>query len=170
MKKNYLLIILISLLVLSPKLYAQVECPCDFELVPKETECWIEPFQGSPNYRAEDFICLVSNACGDEEECQALIALQVEEASASFPSKCFIRSVNVAGCGPSQPAQELTPEELRACQCELLAYTTALNEVAGISVTGGPPYECMDVECAPIESTNVPTLSEWGSERNRVLD
>jgi len=61
----------------------------------------------------------------------------------------------VASTGPIN----LTPEELKACQCELLAYTTALNEVAGISVTGGPPYVCGNVDCGP---PTIPTLNEWG--------
>jgi len=44
MAKNYILLLLISFLVISPKLYAQVECPCDFESVPMTTECWSDPF------------------------------------------------------------------------------------------------------------------------------
>ena len=56
MKKSYILRILISFLVISPKLYAQVECPCDFESVPKTTGCWTEPFEGQDPSYVEDFL------------------------------------------------------------------------------------------------------------------
>ncbi len=61
--------------------------------------------------------------------------------------------------------QPITTEEVLACQCELLAYTTALNEVAGISVFGGPPYECGNVNlqnCPEGPPTTIPTLNEYG--------
>jgi hypothetical protein len=60
------------------------------------------------------------------------------------------------------PELELTPAEVLACQCELLAYTTALNEVEGIDVGAGPPYTCLDVDCRQLVLTPIPTLNEWG--------
>ena len=62
------------------------------------------------------------------------------------------------------PELELTPAEVLACRCELLAYTTALNEVAGISVEvqGGPPYECFDVDCRQVVPSPIPTFNQWG--------
>jgi len=45
--------------------------------------------------------------------------------------------------------------------------STALDDVDVITVSGGPPYACGDVECTqpnpPTEViTPIPTLSEWG--------
>ena len=58
---------------------------------------------------------------------------------------------------------DLTPEELKACQCEFAAYATALNEVDGISVSSGPPYACGDADCSPpVTPTSIPTLNLWG--------
>jgi len=56
----------------------------------------------------------------------------------------------------------LTSAEVKACRCELLAYTTELNEVMGISVAPEPPYECFDVDCRQKVLTPIPTLNEYG--------
>jgi len=154
MKKSYILIILISFLVISPKLYAQVECPCDFESVPKDKGCWTEQFSGEPVYTT-DQSCLVVNA-GDT----GTLALLVNQQQSFCSTK---NTIGLARCGPSTGTSNLTPEELKACQCELQAYVTALNDVDGITVSGGPPYTCGDVDCpSPIIKTPIPTISEWG--------
>lgn len=63
---------------------------------------------------------------------------------------CGITVENLVDCNAVNIFMEdLTPEEVRACQCDLLAYTTALNEVEGITVSGGPPYVCGFVDCTP---------------------
>lgn len=166
MKKSYILIILISFLVLSPKLYAQVECPCDFEAVPKTLGCWAsKQFENDPDYEDESGEgngCTVRNI--DKNNRQLRIGI---EGVGQAQKSCFTQNeVDIPGCGPDPPLKvevlNLTPEELKACQCELLAYTTALNEVEGISVSGGPPYECLDVDCRQKVLTPIPTLNEYG--------
>lgn len=70
MKKSYILIILISFLVISPKLYAQVECPCDFASVQMTPGCWTDDRGGQdPEYneRSEQGIgqeCTLLNRLG----------------------------------------------------------------------------------------------------------
>ncbi len=167
MKKSYILIILISFLVISPKLYAQVECPCDFESVPKTTECWVEPFTISPNPTytertqppSSETSCNVNN---NDPINNTLLYVSEEDGTPEAP-RCQVVGTPDA-CGPITFFIEnnLTPEQLKACQCELLAYTTALNEVAGILVSGGPPYECGNVDCRELVLTPIPTLNEWG--------
>ncbi len=78
------------------------------------------------------------------------------------PDFCIVGARGLTDC-EAPPFLEvfLTPEELKACQCELLAYTTALNE-GGISVSPGPPYECFDVDCRQKVLTPIPTLNEYG--------
>ncbi len=76
------------------------------------------------------------------------------QASTIIPSECTPQGdVNIT---------TLTDKQVKACQCELLAYTTALNEVAGIEVSGGPPYECGNVDCRQKVLTPIPTLNEYG--------
>jgi len=172
MKKSYILIILISFLVISPKLYAQVECPCDFESVPKDTECWNEPFEGQDPSYIEDLPngVLVCRTQGTPGTTTGAAAVELQVSQALIPELTSVcrrfHSEVGAACGPpSTPFITLTPAEVKACQCELLAYTTALNE-GGISVSPGPPYECGNVDCAPPPTqppvANVPTLSGWG--------
>jgi len=156
MKKSYILIILISFLVISPKLYAQVECPCDFESVPLTPECWNDPFQGDPDYTETEDSCDVRNSGRGRA-----IVLFLDLSGAMM--RCGINTRRVGdACGPGVSNIPLTPEEVKACQCELLAYTSALNEVEGIEVSGGPPYECFDVDCRELVLIPIPTLSEWG--------
>jgi hypothetical protein len=134
---------------------SQVTCPCDFESVPKDKGCWTEQFSGEPSYTqpGQGEECLVVNV-GDTGTL-GLLVIQQQQSFCSTKN-----TIGLARCGPSTTISDLTPEELKACQCELQAYATALNEVAGISVTGGPPYVCGDVDCRTLSP--IPTLSEWG--------
>jgi len=173
MKKSYILIILISFLVISPKLYAQVECPCDFGAIPKTQECWGTLDGGSqPEYFSvegplprEGTICVTFNFGSIDE-----VMLEVEnffEPISGTIRRCSRRidnNTDPENClvGDIFSPNDLTPEQVIACQCELLAYTTALNEVAGISVSGGPPYVCGDVDCRQKVLTPIPTLNEYG--------
>jgi len=160
MKKSYILIILISFLVISPKLYAQVECPCNFESVPKDTDCWVIPFNADfPIYGENlpvDGLChLFSLAIEPSDATQLIVDTDQSEChiiNTPFKEECIVASSS---------AFNLTPEQLMACQCELLAYTTALND-GGISVSPGPPYECMDVDCRQVVPSPIPTFNQWG--------
>jgi len=63
-----------------------------------------------------------------------------------------------------QLQQNLSTEELAACKTDIEQYMTALNQVEGVSVRGGPPYVCPiddSLELTPPPS-QVPTISQWG--------
>ncbi len=80
-------------------------------------------------------------------------------------ASCNILVSGLSNCTNQEIRERpITSEEVLACQCELLAYTTALNEVAGISVFNGPPYECGNVNLRTCQGlpAPIPTLNEWG--------
>jgi len=151
--------------------HAQVSCPCNYNSIPTTTQCWVDPF-GSRDviYSNTDdpTLCQASNIGevppGPPPQPIPLINVNVNADLATCR-----KDVKLGGpqCGRGTRSVHLTPEEVIACQCELLAYVTALNDVDGITVSGGPPYACGDVECTqpnpPTEvKTPIPTLSEWG--------
>lgn len=171
MRKSILasFIIMLSLLIIAPKLYAQVECPCNFRDIPMTDVCWTS--------NQVPFIPAFSSPITDPPNSDC----QLQSLTASGPSAVLIvREAGVGGnvnecvmaqqavaCGPIIDIQgiELTPAELIACQCELQAYSTELNDIDGISVIPGPPYLCGNVDCTPPPPpapAQVPTLSEWG--------
>jgi len=170
MKKSYILIILISFLLISPKLYAQVTCPCNFDTVPKTTECWVDPFSPDAPDDQPTYINEEDNArglCGANNDVSSggrrAISIETRQQTELEARSCGIVGIQVPpACGPQIFHTDLTPEELKACQCELLAYVTALNDVDGITVSGGPPYTCGDVDCRTATLSPIPTLSEWG--------
>jgi len=138
----------------------EVECPCDFDSVRMTPGCWTDQREGDPQYEifgtANDGECQLGNLGGIPI---TLMAVQ----RGSSEDLCAIRVRALTDCdAPSFTEIPITPEEVKACQCELLAYTTALNEVADIEVSGGPPYECGDVDCRPVILSPIPTLNEWG--------
>jgi hypothetical protein len=121
MKKSYILIILISFLVISPKLYAQVECPCEFfvvdsESVPKTTECWLDPFDSKqPNYDSfpeqPPMECILDNVFSS-----AGTRMDFSVFTETDGSKTCMRKLEniVPPCQvPSVTGFKLTPEEVR---------------------------------------------------------
>ncbi len=165
MKKSYILIILISFLVISPKLYAQVECPCDYEAVPKDQACWIDPFLSDPTYfnrpiKEGPVLCDLTQFTFEPQIAFMSLFADAQDEGTNLVCGTFSSSGVICG-NQNMVVEDLTPEEFKTCQCELLAYTTALNEVAGISVSGGPPYQCRNVRCGQLP-TPIPTLNEWG--------
>jgi len=168
MKKSYILIILISFLVISPKLYAQVECPCNFNAVPKDTDCWEEcdGCNGDPVFKP----CTLEG-CLDGDENSCLLFQFISQAPAaelgifkadSGTLTCGVFNFDEESCLVSdQIEQPLSEAEFAACQCELAAYVTALNE-GGITVSPDPPYECGNVDCRQKVLTPIPTLNEYG--------
>jgi len=174
MKKSYILIILISFLVISPKLYAQVVCPCDYDVVPKTLECWNQA-------QGDDRFWSVQVGDEGEQNCDLVLGLFPGRGGGTIFVSMNLHTMGINQCEvkitDSQEAcglpleidfNNITPEEVKACECDLLAYVTELNNVDGITVSGGPPYECSTppVECAPPPTqppvANVPTLSGWG--------
>jgi len=143
---------------------AQVTCPCGFNTIPKTPECWVDPYptHPSPNYVTSGDACSVGNTNFDLPDLHAIgIVLEGSGCQVSL-------SLNLPpACGASTGAGSMTPDEVIACQCELQAYVTALNDVDGITVSGGPPYACGDVVCPeptapPLPQTAIPTLNGWG--------
>jgi len=141
-----------------------VGCPCRFfESVPMTAGCW--------TFGTDDVEWLENNVKGLCEAAHVeqvsnklnVIALQVIFPTETLPTRdrlCRTFIDTVTDCDAvSIIKTDITPEEVRACQCELLAYTTALNE-GGIMVSGGPPYECGNVDCQVL--TPIPTLNEYG--------
>jgi len=147
-----------------------VKCPCDFGFTSKTKECWSGVLSG-PAYAEQATICSMV-----ELSSPFVIMFEVKEGTTQPTENAQCRigvspprdsSVWIPCGGPFPPSYDgvpinLTPEELKACQCELLAYTTALNEVEGITVSGGPPYVCGDVDCRQKVLTPIPTLNEYG--------
>jgi len=139
----------------------EVECPCDFDSVPMTPGCWTDNNPSDPEYtsRREDEECKLTSSAGVNGRLAALsVSLKGVEAMACRTEVRELQSCDTLVVKENQ----LTPEEVLACQCELLAYTTALNEVAGISVSPDPPYECGNVDCRQKVLTPIPTLNEYG--------
>ncbi len=147
-------------------------CPCDFnDLIPKTKECWTTPYKTNPEYVKRpnpDFPpgnCITQNG---PPATQTYIGITEDDIPSMHVHVCVASTIIPLppGCPRGVDEEETVlygPEELKACQCELLAYVTSLNEVDGISVSGGPPYECGDVDCpSPIITTPIPALNEWG--------
>jgi hypothetical protein len=136
-----------------------VECPCDYFSVPMTTQCWVDPFPNPSNPNAPIFVTFPT----PEPACSVSISDPTAQEALLFlvfcdpDCECRKSVTPFAACGNPVPPVQLTPEEFQACQCELQAYVTALNRVAGIQVSGGPPYICSDA-CA----VSIPTLSQYG--------
>jgi hypothetical protein len=172
---GFLITVIVTVLIVAKTVDASaqpptVECPCDFDSVPMTTGCWVEQFVDpiGPSWITTSIlpkqkICAI--AVENFDVAFALV-LQVTHFDPHSAPQCMIEpDINdPAACGdpPHQTVLELTPREVRACQCELLAYVTALNEVDGISVSGGPPYECGNVDCRQLVPSPIPTLNEYG--------
>jgi len=155
----------------------EVECPCDFQSVPMTTGCWTEHTTTGPVYAdltggADVPLirqCSVDNVRIGEMFVVAAIRFSViDRQGGDDSSACNIISLALNNCSQTTSVleQPITPEEVLACQCELLAYTTALNE-GGISVSGGPPYVCGNVDLRTCQGLPplpeaIPTLNEWG--------
>ena len=146
----------------------EVKCPCDYaQTIPKTQSCWTEPFDMDPLYN-EIFdgevlnICQVANGRLSPEPVVVLLNITTDGANVPDPAQCQITSFGNPECSNETinvVHTSLTPEEINACQCELLAYVTSLNEVGGLTVTGGPPSVCGNIRCTPAA---VPTLNHWG--------
>ena len=149
-----------------------VVCPCNFDaLVPKTSACWKEPFAGAgaARYINAQSVCITRATNFTDGQPRTAIEAPPGRKLHNGTPGCVVEISSNPNCGPTTNIDEfnLTPEELKACQCELLAYTTALNEVAGIEVSGGPPYVCGDVDVRTCQGLPplpepIPTLNEYG--------
>jgi len=170
---GFLISVIVAVLIIGISLDAsaqgnEVVCPCDFESVPMTTGCWTDSFETEEvEYSVKD----QGRSCSTKHDQTLLNPVRRNRISMgvgiAIPdvqiSICVITEINQDECGAvATDMTDITPEEVLACQCELLAYTTALNEVAGISVSGGPPYECGNVDCRQKVLTPIPTLNEYG--------
>jgi len=140
----------------------EVECPCDFDSVRMTPGCWTDGLdRGVPEYTENDLgqerLCRL--ASGGNPGLHMILRVVIDEQGDTCD--ITVRGAAIEACDVPATNRDITPEELKACQCELLAYTTALNE-GGISVSPGPPYECFDVDCRQKVLTPIPTLNEYG--------
>ncbi|MCH7951078.1 MAG: hypothetical protein IH875_11505 [Candidatus Dadabacteria bacterium] len=175
---GFLISVIVAVLIIGKSLDASaqtqgVECPCDFESVPKVQGCWVNPFESGPAYIDDtgfDEVCVVRNGAVDMKP-GVLIQLEVGGGRPEIQQLpgCEIKIIDPQSNPNFDCNAEpiilvgLSTEEVLACQCELLAYTTALNE-GGISVSGGPPYECgnVDLRTCQVLPASIPTLNEYG--------
>lgn len=132
-------------------------------------ECWADPFSTNPQfytdltppYTQEGLSCNVSNNNGMIASTGITVGFGGQKEgwfceidAYGLPTQC--------GTGIVAVHTNLTQAQFEACLCDLEAYTTQLNQVNGISVSGGPQFKCTsDLRCqrppAPI-----PTISEMG--------
>ena len=133
----------------------EVQCPCDYsQTIPKTQSCWTDPFETEPIYVeifADELLtsCQISN-----NDFDATTRMDI------LTSACQIALDGNPGCDSASVLHTLlTPEQVNACQCELLAYVTSLNEVEGITVTGGPPYVCGNIDCFTTTIYNIKASS-----------
>ncbi len=167
----------------------QVTCPCNYESVPKTTECWVDPFTNG----VFEFFSDVTIPPPPPSNVGRACVLMREEAAVAFNFLAVARFEDVDTeeiltceittaqgtdfCATDVLVSPLTQEEYEACLCELQAYATALDEVSGISVPPGAPFLCTDppLDCPvapeptdaptpepPPAPTDVPTISLWG--------
>jgi len=170
---GFLISVIVAVLIIGKSLDAtaqgrEVVCPCDFESVPMTTGCWVEPYGDDPDYidlELEDpntTICRTGQIRDEGDIIETDLGVEDNTQDPDKPSFCFIELQMLTDCNAEGGKTIITPEQVKACQCELLAYTTALNEVDGISVSPEPPYECFDVDCQQKVLTPIPTLNEYG--------
>jgi len=137
-------------------------CPCNFDDVPKTSDCWVEGVGFETFLENGNEGCAVSN----NEQPQTLLLVEQEEQGELF---CTINAEREAcGDGAFSTQVGLTEAEYAACKCDLEAYATALNnEDNNVTVDGDgvPPYRCLGSECAPGSipaPLAIPTLNQWG--------
>lgn len=111
-----------------------LDCPCDIFGIPMTSECWKSPEFSILVFGIDKF-CFLSNPGTN---------IQVFSDSSSGSKVCLIRfSEAHESCGSDFHQGGLSNEELEACMDCLEDYATDLND-SGISVDGGPPYNCPD--------------------------
>jgi len=146
--------------VLLPTAVAQpndVICPCDFDASIQEApECWdvhdFGPIFSSPLDTPPSNGCMLFAGeliSGDE----LLFDVREKGVLGNQDNKCQVKVQleESSICGPNRNIthEQISDAELKACQCQLQAYATALNE-GGTGVEGGPPYLCAeDIDCTP---------------------
>jgi hypothetical protein len=129
----------------------KASCPCDFNLVPKTTECW----QCCPSCVDQPYFqpCSQSGCLqGDTTDCAIEQPVNVDGMNFSAAMGInFNNSRNTYECSISmnQPSCEviesnninLSPGQLTTCKCRLEHYADDLYNTADIT-GGSPPYSC----------------------------
>lgn len=121
-------------------------CPCDFFSVPMTFECWV----GDPDTPVFENI-IGSAAFNEPAACQLYtfgitVMMVVDDLrnTETAIDDCNIIPLKADTCDAQGDSQTgLTQLQITNCRICLGEYATALND-AGISVIGGPPYECLD--------------------------
>lgn len=149
-------------------------CPCDFSSVLDTKECWLDPFHGNPiKTEIKSSGCLLSNSytgppppTPNTPLISVAIGVVQVPSSTSWSCSLLVSAINApeleCGFQGMQLEQNLTTEEIAACKTDIEQYMTALNQVEGVSVPGGPPYVCPDDSLELTPPTQVPSLSQLG--------
>ena len=131
------------------------ECPCDYNVVPKDLACWgdCKTCTGPPVFHH----CMTED-CDDSMDSCALYRINLINGSVNdlsvyskplgrthFFQLCHVRFESTKDC-PTKAnyVRQLTFEQAETCLCRLEEYATELNlNLNGqVSVMGGPPFEC----------------------------
>lgn len=123
------------------------DCPCDFASVPQTDDCWTgtgtlpDPPSFLPTTSTVPTCTL--EPCAAPSPVLFLVATD---------TMTCVLNINDTVCGtvtdPATPDPTLTADQVTACECQLEAYATALDNnlsflrTAGFGVLGGPPFDC----------------------------
>ena len=131
------------------------DCPCRYaRFFPKTEECWVTPFPNADTPIQFMFSTTPSTSPGGDctihqieqvvlTENPTEILLRARQTGPDDPGSCFLGQQGLAGaCFGDTVTRFTTEKEFANCQRDLERYATELNNVAGISVSGGPPYIC----------------------------
>ena len=124
-------IVAVLMIGIAPETTAQgneVECPCDFDSVRMTQGCWTDGTMGDPLYIEIDedtppkLDCFLMNDTSGTDKFVQLRATDSEQ----LGEFCTTFVVNDSDCGNINIIDlNLTPAQVLACQCELLAYVAS---------------------------------------------
>ena len=128
------------------------ECPCNYEAVPKTTDCWgpCPECLGDPTFTpCENTGCQFfgGDTCTlNQHNATSISNLYTEYNAEALNYECSVRNLPTScDFGGIQENTYLTPEEVSTCLCRLAQYANELSQVDdGIIVepTQSTPYSC----------------------------
>lgn len=136
------------------------ECPCDFESIPKTTECWDNSPMTTTGVNGELFESCNTSDCntGASDGCflqRAVNGLYVSELYVEYGDPYgFYPTTHSCGSEPTAcntqltPQVDLTTDQYRTCLCRFAQYTTELSQ-EGFPVYITYPQIGMSFSCYP---------------------
>jgi hypothetical protein len=122
------------------------ECPCDYNVVPKTTDCWSNAFFISQ--QGDGGFCDLLHDTGMPGVNAALEVGELNPSGMPDVQSCGVINFRFGSCdqGPDQFISNLTQDQVNACKCQIEQYA---NELAAVPITimiGGmaasPPFIC----------------------------